>query len=778
MGHIYRELKEIPLPEEARINHYDGQVSIYYKDAKNARRRVVIGKATSETTMQPNDNFKFHFPQLWAEYYGDSTAPVSQIHSGLYALLLGIGTQTGLYQDVLDCFGPLYGNAIMDFAAFSIMERSNKACLFSEAMQDQMLFSRTAKSDSWWSQLFCQNITPEMLDHFQQKWLQRCAASGTEKVWLCIDGSNNDCAVQDSDMAEPGHAKSLRQTSIVSYIWAVNAHDGRPVTWIVNNGGMPDCKAIQEVLTLLGRSGIKVEGVILDRGFATQEIFDSIKSWGMEHIVMLKSNCHGFLEMMKLHMESINWEVSKLVNEDGVFGVSDNKKVFFTSSNESCMGLFFNGQRATSRRVNLIHKVYREIRRVRAKLPIRQDALSLNRGMDKFLELTVDDGMVVGVTANTDTWGKIIKEMGYYAISSSSERSAQEIHDLYRLRNTSEKQFATLKSQLGCSTTRSHSDVGILSRFAVAFVASILRTEIELACKELDLETSMMIRKTNRAYCRYMPGNRYDAIMNLPSDLKALLRRFGIHEAHFHKFADELTLQMSSSILSPVRTIPSLEQTKKSPGRPRTRPPKDPDQPKGKPGRPKGSKNKKTLEKERELAEHPELAAPKRKPGRPKGSKNKKTLEKERQQAEQAAQTRKRGRPKGRKNNKTLERERLEAELARKNERRGRPKGRKNNKTLERERREAELVKGSQENAALGKDGNGELLPSGASNKTAPALQTLEERPDMPEAKRQYSQSSTTDPLLDQEKSDSDTYHGASGGKGVLSGQNEQKNSG
>ncbi len=29
MGHIYRELKEIPLPEGAKINHYDGQVSIY-----------------------------------------------------------------------------------------------------------------------------------------------------------------------------------------------------------------------------------------------------------------------------------------------------------------------------------------------------------------------------------------------------------------------------------------------------------------------------------------------------------------------------------------------------------------------------------------------------------------------------------------------------------------------------------------------------------------------------------------------------------------------------
>ena len=29
MGRIYRNLPEIPIPPEAKLNHYDGQVSIY-----------------------------------------------------------------------------------------------------------------------------------------------------------------------------------------------------------------------------------------------------------------------------------------------------------------------------------------------------------------------------------------------------------------------------------------------------------------------------------------------------------------------------------------------------------------------------------------------------------------------------------------------------------------------------------------------------------------------------------------------------------------------------
>ena len=90
----------------------------------------------------------------------------------------------------------------------------------------------------------------------------------------------------------------------------------------------------------------------------------------------------------------------------------------------------------------------------------------------------------------------------------------------------------------------------------------------------------------------------------------------------------------------------------------------------------------------------PEPPKEKRRPGRPLGSKNKKTLEREREQdrlfaAGEAPEKRKRGRPPGSKNKKTIEKE---AEAARQEEmtkrRRGRPPGSRNKKTLEREEKE------------------------------------------------------------------------------------------
>lgn len=80
MGRIRRELSEVLIPPQGSINHYDGQVSVYYT-VGGTRRRTVIGKAASETTMYVNDNYKFLFPELWKQNFGQSNAPLPQIHA-------------------------------------------------------------------------------------------------------------------------------------------------------------------------------------------------------------------------------------------------------------------------------------------------------------------------------------------------------------------------------------------------------------------------------------------------------------------------------------------------------------------------------------------------------------------------------------------------------------------------------------------------------------------------------------------------------------------------
>ena len=122
MGHIYRNNREIPIPPDGRVNRWDMKVSVY-RQQDGRRRRTVIGAATSETMMLPNDNFRIKYPDLWNEYYGADESARHQIRLGVYSACLSIGWRIGIYPALQEAFGPEYANAAMDFAMFSIRER-------------------------------------------------------------------------------------------------------------------------------------------------------------------------------------------------------------------------------------------------------------------------------------------------------------------------------------------------------------------------------------------------------------------------------------------------------------------------------------------------------------------------------------------------------------------------------------------------------------------------------------------------------------------------------
>ena len=50
MGVVYRNKREIPIPDGLHINHSDGRVYSLGKDASGNKKRMVFGYATSEKT--------------------------------------------------------------------------------------------------------------------------------------------------------------------------------------------------------------------------------------------------------------------------------------------------------------------------------------------------------------------------------------------------------------------------------------------------------------------------------------------------------------------------------------------------------------------------------------------------------------------------------------------------------------------------------------------------------------------------------------------------------
>lgn len=623
MAHIYWELHEIPRPSDSYINHSDGRVFLISDDGLGNKKRRVIGRATSETMMHPNDLYKYLYPSLWSEYYSDRDVPEHELHIGMYALSLGIGYATRLYPILQDVYGPLYGNAIMDYAMYSIMDRTDTTQLFPDRMGREVLFSKEPFSDSWYSELFRTHMSGDNNHRFRMEWLKECSSRGITKAWISIDGSNNDCEVRNSDLCEKGNAKSHTNSGIVSFIWALDTQTGTPITYFVNNGGMVDSKAFQKMAAFLGSSGIEIEGIILDRGFCTHDVFQMLEQCGYPYVVMLKSDTYGHSKMMEQYAAEIKWNVKYVVNDNGMFGVAQEQKVFGSHPETAWVNLYFDGANGTSRSITLIKKI-RAAAKLMDEAILKHEKPSVPKELSSYLSVK-KNGSSWKVEYQYEAWQKALDEKGFCSIASSDNLGPETADRLYHLRDVSEKQYMIMKSQLGYDVTRVHSTEGIEGKFALCFIASIIRSEICRACKKLGYDTNQMLREIDRVVLVLMTDGLYASVNNMSKRQKELFGEFSIQPQYFKTFADDVNRRRLNPINSQIHQLPNEKQL--IPKR-RGRPPKKKlsdelsvSAPKRKPGRPKGSKNRKTLEKESLQQTLPQPA--KRKPGRPKGSKNK-----------------------------------------------------------------------------------------------------------------------------------------------------------
>lgn len=460
MAHIYWELHEIPRPKGSYINHSDGRVFLMSNDGSGKARRKVIGHATSETMMHPNDMYRYLYPSEWERQYHEKSFPAHELHMGMYMLSLGIGHTTNLYPILHEIYGPLYANAVMDYAMYFISDRSDTTQLFEERMPREVLYSKEAYSDSWYSEMFHRHMSEEANHQFCLLWLKECQRNGITKAWLSMDGSNNDCSI----------------------------------------------------------------------------------------------------------------------SEEEIFGIRSEGRIFHNYPDEAYLYLYYDGANGTDRSAALVRKVLRGAEKMRQSIADGEKPV-ISKGLGSYLGLK-EDGAGYLVEYKFDAWQKAVNEKGFYSIASSRELEPSKIHEVYHLRDASEKQFMIMKSQLGFDVARVHSVNSLMGKFAVCFVAAILRFEIMTACHKLELPAASETQAKRRP--GRPPKQEKNVVSNEPR------RKSGRPKGSKNK----KTLEREATM--------TMEQ------------------PKRRPGRPKGSKNKKTLEQEALATQQK-----KRKPGRPKGSKNK-----------------------------------------------------------------------------------------------------------------------------------------------------------
>lgn len=612
MSHVYRERHEIPIPEGAHINHFDARV---YLMEESTRKRTVIGVATSESTMHPNDMYRKLYPEAWESSFSKYNDPKGyEVCVGMYGLCLGASCQNGLYQVLQDAYGPKYANIIMDYSMYSIMERGDVSQLFPERMRKEAIFSNELPSDSMLSNMFTYILTEEMHMQFREHWIRRCVERGISEIWLCIDGSNNDCQMTDSDYSEHGENKSHSGKTIVGYIYAVAADTGEPICYFVNPGGKVDAQAFQKIIQFLVGYGLSVEGAILDRGFCTAEVVRTLRSLKLDFVIMVPGDTNGHRDILEQYGETVFFNPEYLIDRKELYGTSQEAQIWKTHADKGTINLYFSASRSCFRGSDF-NMAVSDAKENAEKACSEGKKPVIPKKFSQFLEAIKNPDGGYHVVCHYNAWRKSLRDKGFFSMLSSQDFGAKKTSDLYNLRMASETQYRILKSQEGFDTTRVHTDAAMMSKYAICFAASILRHSIMKACLDNGLDTNDMIQKMDRISLLLLDNQNYRFIRDMSLNARKLFGAFSMNMDTFDEIARDYTSRKTQPINSQVHKLPEARTPEKR-----------------KRGRKPGSKNKATLAREAAIADAKArgecVEAPAKKKGRPFGSKDSKPRKK------------------------------------------------------------------------------------------------------------------------------------------------------
>lgn len=491
-------------------------------------KRTTIGHQcpNSRTKMYPTTQYKKLFPKKWEELTKEKMTPTIK-RVGLFTLAQVVNMKTGI-KDILDqIYGPEVAGALIEQALYSILYHSSGVSGFTQKMADELLYSSAPFSDSYYTDLFAHRMSQEQEIQFKNAWARSCRRDGAEEVWLCIDGSNDDCQSVGVDLAEKGMAKSHNNSNIVSFTYAVTT-DGKPVSYDVYRGGLVDFKAMKSVIDHLCESGFQLKGVILDRGYCNSDVLHYLRDHLIPYIIMVKGCPAQCTEMWETFGNRIKMNVKYLIEDTCLFAAQQKMPLYRNCDWEDWITLYFDYQNGSERITALLKNLYKTKSIVSDRLRKGKEVELDGKYEDRLL-IRHDTGGAAEVTLKTEELQKAIDEKGLYSIVCSQPLSPYEIHKLYKARSAAEVQFRTMKTQLGYGSVRVQCTPSVKGKFLVGFLAAVIRHELAEAAKDTGKSTDQMVHEADRLEMQKL-NDSYVYTHTESDRLKAFIEKLGVED--------------------------------------------------------------------------------------------------------------------------------------------------------------------------------------------------------------------------------------------------------
>lgn len=226
-------------------------------------------------------------------------------------------------------------------------------------------------------------------------------------------------------------------------------------------------------------------------------------------------------------------------------------KLYASDEKERYYHVYYDSVRAEQEKMSILfehEKIKKELdRKVEKKLSRKEEL----RRFEKGFRLKYDDnGYLLGYREREGYVQKQCVEAGYFVLVSSKEMDAAEALEIYRNRDSIEKQFRALKTEMGYKTYRVHSQTSLEAKTYVMFVASIVRNYIYQRIKEINIKDKKnytvpsAIRELEKVTITKSASGEYIKRYGLTKKQKEIYKQFGIEEKDVNQMTQGYSKKM------------------------------------------------------------------------------------------------------------------------------------------------------------------------------------------------------------------------------------------
>lgn len=455
--------------------------------------------------------------------------------------------------------------------------------------------------------------TPEKQLAFQKAYIEFVMEHYNQDKNILIDSSGLPNSIHFS-LTEKNVHNGIANNEI-RLIFMVQKSTGLPLYYRAVPGNIVDVSTLSRIFLHLDAMGIDVSSCIMDAGYNSGDnldlFYDEDHKCKIGFITRIGSGDKNFRELIREELTDIEKKENFVKYEDRYLFIIK-RPVMVGSKKENPAWMYLG-----------------------------LDCSRMSDEQHKLLKRAKRDSMT------TDEVYKAMQNEGVFGILSGEDYTCEEILPAYYQRQAAEQIFDIAKNYTKLLPLRTSSSATFNGHLLLSYIATCVIKMIQIRLKEANLFFGSRLACLRNQKCTI-----YE--MRIVTD-EPQREANDTYKVFKMKCPDSIPIINGKLSYTPPEagSIPKERKRRKKAENTNTN---QVEQKKKRRGRPKGSKNKRTLERETELAA--QGTKPKRGRGRPKGSKNKKTLEREAMEASSEKQVKRGpGRPKGSKNKKTLERE-------------------------------------------------------------------------------------------------------------------------